>query len=302
MKVRKLVLVFALVAAAAIVLAACSGEDSETLAPFTIEQSDGQTLSVERVPQRIVSMSAHATEIFCAIGAGEQLVAVEQFANCPLGGRERPVVDAFQPNLEAIAGYEPDLVYVFSNTDNIVEALRRIDTPVLYRALPTSLEGVLDEIELFGRLTGREAEAQELILSMRQRMDIVKERIADVDQGPRIFHELDAMYFTVSPDSFIGDFYNLLKAENIAEGATGEYPQLSAEVIIERDPEVIVLADEAAGVTAESVKERPGWNQISAVTNGRVCVVDPDIVSRPGPRIADALEALAECLYPERFP
>jgi iron complex transport system substrate-binding protein len=133
-------------------------------------------------------------------------------------------------------------------------------------------------------------------------MDEVEEAVAGIELGPRVFHELDTMYFTVSPDSFIGDFYNVLKAENIAADATDAYPQLSAEVIIERDPEVIVLADEAAGVTSDAVKERPGWDQISAVKDDRICAIDPDLVSQPGSRIADALEALASCLYPDEFP
>lgn len=291
------------------VLAACDGDGGKgTDTPvaggydFTLRQSDGVTLALEQPPQRIVSLSAHFTEILCTIGAGEQLVAVDPYANCPAGGEEKPVLDSFQPNLEAIAGYQPDLVYVFSNMDNIVEALREIDIPVLYLELPSSVEGVLDQILLFGRLTGHEAEAQDLIRSMRERMDALRERLADVEEGPRVFHEVDSTYFTVSPDSFVGDLYEFLKAQNIAAGADTPYPQLSAETIIQRDPEVIVLADEAAGVTPESVRERPGWGQISAVRNDRICVIDPALASQPGPRIVDALEELAQCLYPDRFP
>lgn len=318
---RKLFLLAVLLAAAAALFAACNGEEeagpttpaalvetptaTPTPSPFplTVESSDGEALTLEAPPQRIVSLAAHATEILCAIGAGDQLVAVDRFANCPLGSDEKPQVDAYQPNLEAIAGFEPDLVYVFSNIDNIVQALRDVGIPVLYLELPSSLEGVLDHILLFGRVTGREAEAQELVQSMRERMDAIQAGLAEVEQGPRIFHELDPTYFyTVSPESFVGDFYNFLKAENIAAGAAEAYPQLSAEVIIQRDPEVIILADEAAGATPQSVKERPGWDQISAVKNDRICTVDADLVSRPGPRIVEGLEALAQCLYPELFP
>jgi len=306
---RKLLVIAALLIAVAVALAACNGGGETRPAtstplsafPLTIEQSDGQQLTLERAPQRIVSLSTHATEILCAIGAGDQLAAVERYANCPLGSKEKPELDAYKPNLEAIAGYQPDLVYVFSDTEGIVEALRRVGTPVLYLKLPSSMEGVLEQIELFGRLSGHESEAQELVQSMRERMDAVKDKVADVEQGPRIFHELDPTYFTAAPNSFVGDFYNLLKAKNIAEGATDEYPQLSAEVIIQRDPEVIILADEAGGVTADSVKQRPGWDQISAVKNNRICAIVPELVSVPGPRVVDGLEALAKCLYPERF-
>ncbi len=306
---RQLLFFSVLLTAAAMALSSC-GDDEEGVAPtstsagafpLNIQQSDGQNLALDQPPQRIVSLSTHATEILCGIGAGEQMVAVESYANCPPGSKSKPELDAYEPNLEAIAGYNPDLVYVFGDTDGIVEALRRAEIPVLYLELPPSLEGVLEQIELFGRLSGHENEAQELVQSMRERMDAVREKVADVGQGPRIFHELDPTYFTAAPNSFVGDFYNLLKAKNIAEGAADEYPQLSAEVIVQRDPEVIVLADEAGGVTADSVRQRPGWDQITAVKNNRICVIVPELVSVSGPRVVDGLEALAGCLYPERF-
>ncbi len=292
---------------AALIMAACGGSDdpadvTPTVQPsIVIEQSDGQRLVLDQAPQRIVSLGTSATEIFCAIGAGDQLVAVDQYANCPLGSSELPELDSFEPNLEAIAGFEPDLVYMSDDRDGALEALRNIGIPVLYLELPTSLEGVLNRIVTFGLLTGRKDDADVLVQSMRLRMDAVSEAVADIEEGPRIFHELDPTYFTVSPDSFVGDFYNFLKAQNIATGAQGAYPQLSAEVIIERDPEVIILADEAAGVTEADIASRPGWDTLTAVQTGRVCLIDPDIVSRPGPRIVDALEALGVCLYPELF-
>ena len=305
---RTVLMMAAVLLFAAVALAACDDDNVETLAPtatqvsefpLTIEQSDGEQLTLEQAPERIVSLAPHGTEIFCDIGAGEQLVAVESFANCPLEGGEKPELGSFTPNLEAIAGFEPDLVYIFSDQDGIVAALRDIGIPVLFRESPTSIEAVLSEILLFGRLSGHVLEAEALVQSMQERLDAVGELVADVDQGPTVFHELTTDYYTVAPDSFIGRFYSLLKAENIAAGALDDFPQLSAEVIIDRDPEVIVLADEAAGVTADSVADRPGWAGISAVVNERICVVDPDIMSRPGPRIVDAIEALAECLYPE---
>ncbi len=270
--------------------------------PLTVTQSDGQTLTIESPPQRIVSLSAHATDIFCAIGAGDQLVAVEQYANCPAGSHEKPELDAYQPSVEAIAGYDPDLVYIFSDINGVVSALRNLGVPVLYLELPRSVEEVLDQIALFGRITAHTEEADALVRDMRERLDAIERRLADVDVGPRVFHELDPTYYTVGPNSFIGDMYRILKARNIAEDAGEAYPQLSAEVIVERDPEVIVLADEPSGVTAESVKGRPGWSDISAVKNGRICVVDPSLVSQPGPKVIDAIETLAACLYPDRFP
>ena len=313
MKIHKLVLAGALLFLAAFAFAACDddGDGDTTLAtatqsatsslyPLSIEQSDGVELVLDEAPQRIVSLSPYATEILCEIGAGDQLVAVDSYANCPSGGAEKPELDSYEPNLEAIVGYAPDLVYV--DGAGILEALREIDIPVLYLTLPGSLDGVLERISAFGLVVDREEGAEALVDSLRERIDAVEDGVSGVDEGPRIFHELDPTYFTVSPDSFVGDFYNLLNAQNIAAGGEGEYPQLSAEVIIERDPEVIILADEASGVTIESLGDRPGWDTLTAVQTGRVCLVDPDIVSRPGPTVADGLEALAQCIYPELFP
>lgn len=297
-------------AAVLLVLSAACGGGSTNLTPSTaaeasfpviIAQSDGQKLTLERPPQRIVSLAAHATEIFCAVGAGDQLVAVEKFANCPLGSKAKTEIDAFRPSVEAIAGYRPDLVYVSSNRGEIVQSLRQLNIPVLFIELPDSLDGVISHILTLSRAAGHESEGKALTAAMEQRMNTIKTRVGGVGTGPRVYHELTTDYFSAAPNSFVGDFYKVLQAQNIAAGAATQYPQLSAEVIIQRDPEVIVLADEAAGVTVASVRARPGWAVVDAVKNNRICIVDPDIVSRPGPRIVDALEALARCLYPQRF-
>ncbi|HXH21018.1 MAG TPA: helical backbone metal receptor [Dehalococcoidia bacterium] len=305
---RKLSLLF-VVALTALLLAACGGDsgggivttDPDSPYPLTVRQSDGQEITIRKRPERIVSLSAHATEIFCAIGAGSQLVAVEQYANCPLGSSAKPQLDGFSPSLEAIASYRPDLVYVSSNSGDVVQGLRRLGMPVLYLELPASLGGVLEQIRFLGNVAGRAQEAGALTNQMERRIDAVRQKVASISRGPRVYHELDTTYFTVAPGSFVGDLYVFLKAENIAAGASSPYPQLSAEVIVQRNPQVIVLADEAAGVTADSVRARPGWSVIEAVRNNRICIVDPDIVSRPGPRIVDGLEALGRCLYPEQF-
>jgi iron complex transport system substrate-binding protein len=270
--------------------------------PLSIQETDGQTLTLTAPPQRIVSLSAHFTQILCDIGAGDQLVAVELYANCPPGTKTKPALDAYQPSLEKIAAYRPDLVYVFSDTGGIVAALRSAGIPVLYLALPDSLDGIYDQIALFGRLTGHDDQAAQVIATMKARIDAIEAKLSDLTQGPRVFHELDPTLYTAAPQSFVGSLYTLLKAQNIAAGAKEAYPQLSAEVVIQRNPQVIVLADEAAGVTPAAVKKRPGWSRISAVKENRICTVDPDLVSQPAPKIVDGLAALAHCLYPDRFP
>ncbi|HEV8574500.1 MAG TPA: ABC transporter substrate-binding protein [Dehalococcoidia bacterium] len=291
----------------ALFIAACGGDDDVPAAPangfpLTLAQSDDQELTLAAAPQRIVSLSTHATEIFCAIGAADQLVAVELSANCPLGSGDKPELDAYEPNLEAIASYQPDLVYVFIDSSGIVTALRRLNVPVLFMELPGTIEEVFDQIGLLGRIAARSEKAEEVAAEMQTRIDSVKKGLEESNGGPRVFHELDPSYFTASPDTFIGDLYTELRAQNIAEGASEEYPQLSAEEIVKRDPEVIVFVDEVAGVNADAIAARPGWNQISAVKDGRICPVDSEILSVPGPRIVEGMEAIARCLYPDTSP
>jgi iron complex transport system substrate-binding protein len=310
---------FALLLALLLALAAACGDDGDgggaSLSPtatraatvaaqsqLTLTDGLGRSVTLTAVPQRIASLSPAATEILFAVGAGDQVAAVDMFSNYPPEATTREKLDAFQPSVEAIAGAQPDLVLVFYDPGNLVEGLTNANLTVFFLETPTSVEGVLDQIRVLGKVTGHPQEAEGLVESMQEDISAVQERLAAVEQGPRVFHEVDNQLYTVAPDSFVGNLYTILKAQNIAAGTGQAFPQLSQEAIIEADPEVIILGDAVGGESPETVKARPGWGSISAVKNDRIYVVDPDIVSRPGPRLADALETLARALYPERFP
>jgi iron complex transport system substrate-binding protein len=271
--------------------------------PVSITRSDGVTLEISERPERIVSLSAGGTELFFAVGAGDQLVAADMFSDYPEEANALPKVDAFQPDPEAILTHNPDLVLVTYDADGIVSALEQAGVPVLFLDVPESIDGLLEQARQFGEITGNREAAEELVAGMEERIAAITSKLAKVEEGPRVYHELDETFFTVGPDSFVGDLYNLLNAQNIAAGAPGGYPQLSAEAIIERNPEVIILptGEGEDGTTPEDVKARPGWDVIDAVQNDRVYEIDRDIVSRPGPRIIDGLEQLAGLLYPETF-
>ena len=270
--------------------------------PLTLTDGKGRSVTLPAAPQRIASLSPAATEILFAVGAGDQVAAVDKFSDFPPEAKTLPQLDAFQPSVEAIAGAQPDLVLVFFDPSNLVDGLARAGVTVFFLETPTSVDGVLKQIRLLGEATGHPLEAEELVGEMQGRIGVIEERLADVQQGPRLFHEVDNQLYTASPNSFAGGLYTILKAQNIAAGVTEAYPQLSQEAIIQQDPEVIILADVVAGESPETVKARPGWGGISAVKNNRIYAIDPDIVSRPGPRLVDALETLAKLLYPERFP
>jgi iron complex transport system substrate-binding protein len=285
----------------------CSG-DHDTLAPdasaFPLDVTDslGNTVTLEAPPQRVVSLSAGHTEILYAIGAFNQVAAVDNTSDCPDATADLPKVDAFTPSVEAIADLEPDLVVITYDPNDLQSSLQALDIPVLNLAAPESVDQVYEQMNLLGSATGHPEEAGEVARIMGIAIDQVVEQVGEVSEPPSVFHELDTMYFTVGPGSFIGDLYDILGAENVADATGQAYPQMSAEAIIEADPDVIILADEDAGESAETVRARPGWGAVSAVENDRIYVIDPDIISRPGPRLVEALRTLAAFLYPEKFP
>lgn len=274
--------------------------------PFTLSGSEGTSVRLAKAPERIVSLSPGTTETLFAIGAGSAVVAVDRFSDYPEATKTLPKVEYTRPNVESLAALKPDLIIGSGRQKDMVAAMQNAGLPFVLLDEPGTVAGVLERIRLLGRATGHGEAADQLARQLEARIRALSEKLADVAQGPRVFHEISgtAGIYTATSRSFVGDLYTLLKARNIADAAVGPYPQLSQEVIIQADPEVIVLADGREGVTVEQVRGRPGWSGISAVNNQRVYLlsdVQADLVSRPGPRVVDGLELLAKLLYPDKF-
>lgn len=265
--------------------------------PVTLEAANGK-VTIETRPQRIVSMSATATEILFAIAAGDQVVAVDSTSNYP---PQAPTTDlsAFEPNAEAVAGFDPDLVVLSDDINDIVASLEALEIPTILQPAATTIEDTYTQIEQLGRATGRVTEAAELVGSMRSEIEELVDRDPDFGEALTYYHELDQTFYSVTSDTFIGEIYSLAGLENIADEAKGggNYPQLSAEFIIQADPDLIVLADtRCCGVTAEDVENRPGWDRLTAVRTGAIVEMDDDIASRWGPRVVDFLRIVVEAL------
>ena len=262
--------------------------------PVTVRAANGDVEIAAR-PERIVSLSPTATEMLFAIGAGEQVIAADDQSNYP---PEAPTTElsGFEPNIEAIADYEPDLVVV-GHPGPVVKSLKALDVPVLLQPAAVDLDGTYAEIDQLGLATGHTVEATELVSSMRSEIDDIVSSVPVFDDPPTYYHELDQTYFTVTSKTFIGSVYKLLGLENIADAApdaASGYPQLSAEYIVDADPDLIFLADtKCCDQTSETVAARPGWGQVSAVKNDAVVELDDDIASRWGPRIVDYLRTVA---------
>ncbi|MEZ4502581.1 MAG: ABC transporter substrate-binding protein [Dehalococcoidia bacterium] len=270
--------------------------------PLTVVDYGGTEVEIPAQPDAIISYSPGGTEILFAIGAGEQVVAVDRFSDYPPQAASLQGVEYSDPDPEAALSFEPDLVLLTSRQDEQVEVFRNAGLPVVYLGSADSLDEVYDQIEFLGRVTGHEDGAQAVLDDMHARVDAVTGALAEVDAGPRVYFEISADLYSVAPDSFVGGLIEALKGQNVAEGATTQFPQLTAEAVIDADPEVVFLADADFGESLESLRARPGWDAVTAVVDGRVFAVDPDTSNRPGPRLAEAIEAMARAMYPDRFP
>jgi iron complex transport system substrate-binding protein len=249
-------------------------------------------------PQRIVSLSPSATEMLFAIGAGDQVVAVDDQSNYPADA-PRTKLSGYQPNVEAIAGYDPDLVVASGDPGGLVDGLGKLNIDVLLQEAPKNLDGAYAEIEELGMKTGHYNEAVKVIARMRTQIAQLVAQ-AHVGGGLEVYHELGPDYYSAKSSTFIGSIYEALGAENIADGAgkkAPDYPQLSAEYIVKTDPDLIVLSDtKCCAQTPEKVAARPGWKKVDAVEDGDVIEVDDDIASRWGPRIVDFVRIVSQAM------
>lgn len=260
--------------------------------------SRGQEIHLAAPPQRIVSLAPSTSEIICAVGACDRIVATDGFSNYPAEVQSKPKLGSLRVGAESVLAQHPDLVITATITaPELISQLEALGVPVAIVGA-NSLDEVYASIALVGRLLGSDT-YQQVVEDMRSRVERVTALAAQVTHRPTVYHELDEMLFSVGPGNFIDDLIFRAGGWNIMAQSPVPWPQVSAEYILVSDPEVIVLADAAYGVSPEAVAARPGWSDLSAVRNNAVYPIDPDIVSRPGPRLADALEEYARLLHPE---
>jgi iron complex transport system substrate-binding protein len=281
--------------------AAPTPDEPESAFPLTFVDPSGVELTLEAAPERIASFSPAATEILYAIGAGDAMVATDSFSNFPAATETLPKISTFPAvSVEAILEHDPQLVVLTAGNEAEAEQLRSLGTPVVFLDGATTIDGIYTHVRVLALATGNVEAGEAVVEGMMARIAAIEAALENVEAGPSVFYELDPTLFSVGPGSFIQDLLTILKVDNIAADAGSPFPQITAEAIIEANPEVVILADAQFGETAEAVAKRPGWDAIAAVQNGRVLeILDADIVSRPGPRIGEGLALLASLLYPE---
>ncbi len=250
------------------------------------------------VYHRIISLSPSTTEDLFAIGAGKQVIAVDQESNYPASAPTTSL-SGYSPNVEAVASYNPDLVLISYNPSDFADQLRRLGIRVVMEPAASDLKQAYSEITNVGQLTGHQDQAAVLVRSMKYRLTQIVASVPGVRRHLRLYHELDPTYYSATSRTFIGSIYKLFGFSDIANAAGAsagtDYPQLSDEYIVQQNPQIIVLADsKCCGQTAKTVAARPGWRGIAAVEHGRVVGIDDDIASRWGPRIVQFAAAVAK--------
>ena len=258
--------------------------------------------SKAHVYHRIISLSPTITEDLFQIGAGRQVVAVDQDSNYPARA-PRTSLSGYTPNVEAIAGYHPDLVLISYNPQGFAGQLRKLGIKVVMEPAAADLAQAYAEIEGLGRLTGHETGAAAVVHWMERRLAQIVASVPPLRRHLRVYHELDQTYYSATAHTFIGSIYRLFGFTNIADGpgesAHTQYPQLTPEYIVAANPQIIVLADtKCCGQNDATVAARPGWNGLSAVVHHRVVGVSDDIASRWGPRVVQFARAVARIAKP----
>jgi iron complex transport system substrate-binding protein len=269
-------------------------ESSSKAFPVTVTQASGEPVTIEQRPERIVSLSASNTETLYAVGAGDQVVAVDDQSDYP---PDAPKTDlsGLTPNIEAISNYDPDLVVISDDADNLVESLTAIKVPVLAVPAAKTLDDVYAGMEALGKATGHSDEAADLVERTKSGLDKVVADTKKPATALTYYHELDTTLYSATSKTFIGQVYGLFA--DPADVDAGGYPQLSNEAILQADPDLIFLADvQCCKQSAATVAARPGWNTLKAVKNGNVVELNDDLASRWGPRVVDLAQSIADAV------
>lgn len=271
--------------------------------PVTVVDSAGRSVTLDAAPQRVITLAPSVTELLGGLALHERIVGTDNFSDWPESVLDLPKLGGIvDPDYEAMVALDPDLVLVAGGSDGHVAKLTELGIPAVVLTGDT-FEHIFANLSVLGQLFDHQAETEAALAAMQARIDAVTAKVASLPaaQRPRVFYEVwDEPLMTVGPTAHIHMLIEMAGGQNIFADADTGWPSVSVEAVFERDPEVFITpyADTAAKVRAG---ERPGWDGISAVRNGRVHLVDDDLVSRPGPRLVGGLEEMAAAIHPELF-
>jgi len=279
-------------------LVLCLAAGPHAASQLTVTDDYGRTIRVPASPRRIVSLAPSITESLFAIGAGPALVGVTEYCTYPPAAARVPRVGGLtSPNLEAILALQPDLVLMSmeGNRQEDFTQFERFKIPVVV-SNPRTLGGIFRSLRQLGDLTGHPREAGALVDSLEGRLRTVRASIAGEPVGTLLFVSLQPP-IVAGGKTFLNEILEAAGARNLAAGAIGTYPALSREAILAADPDALFVTADLLPADAALTDLFPEWKILRAVRGGRVYRIDPDIVSRPGPRAVDAIEQISSLLH-----
>lgn len=273
-------------------------QDRSVNYPLTLKDQTGNQVQLDKEPQRIVSLMPSNTELLFALGAGKQVVGVTDQDNYPEEVKNLPKVSVYQVNPEQVLALKPDLVVANSGNEKaVLDQLRKMGIPVLVID-PNSTKEVYESIRILSMATNKLKNADQLVAKMEKQLREIYAKVVQIpeDKRAKVWIELDGNLYTVGGDTFMNELIQLAGGKNVAQDLKG-WPKVSPEQVVKWNPDVIISLYGNAG----EIKKREGWQSIHAIQEDRVYTLEPDLLSRPGPRIYDGVKQLAETLYPDRF-
>lgn len=285
-----------------LLLAGCTQPEPERSLPIEITDQLGRVVRLEKVPERIISLAPSNTEILFALGLGDKVVGVTEYCDFPPEAKQKEIVGGLTtPDMEKVVALTPDLILTTSiHEKRVLPELERQGLAVLALA-PKTLDDVIGSIDIIGQATGHQELAEQLIKSMRQRIEAVAQRTAKIQERPRVFFIIwHNPLITAGRDSFISDLIEKAGGKNIFDDLTG-YPSINLEIVLERNPQFIIAPGhgKAADSSFQWVNSETRMKETDALKNGRVYEINADLVNRPGPRLVEGLEQLFQIIHPE---
>lgn len=279
---------------------------TSTTFPITVSDDTGRSLTIDKKPEKIVSLAPSNTEILYALGLGGKVVGNTEYCDYPEEAKDVEKVGGFSdPNIEKIVSLEPDLVLGTTMHEKHVADMEKLGLKVVL-INATNIDGVMKDVELVGQITGQTQEAETVVSDMQEKVSGVQTALKDLadDKKVKVFYLMwDDPITTVGSNTLISDVLITAGGVNVAADAEQDYPNYSLEVLVTKNPDAIVYTKmgSGTGLNPDTIKSKSGWEAISAVKNDRIYSIDDNLMSRPGPRIVDGLIETAKVLYPDRF-
>ncbi|MBI2305382.1 MAG: ABC transporter substrate-binding protein [Chloroflexi bacterium] len=267
------------------------------LFPLSVTDSNGKTVVFTKPPERIVAIDTATVEILFLLGEGRRVVGTHDFVSYPPETKDiAKLGGAFALNFEKMVALQPDLVYIFF--DRFLPDIQKLGVPVLYLKSPATLSEVADRIRLLGKVVGKPDQGEKLAQDFLGAIKSAQDKVAGVKEGPRLYHDASPDWWTSGTGSLTSEIFAILKAKNIFDDISG-YKQVTPEQIVARDPQVIVSVHSDG---PSRIKAEVALQGLTAVKEGKILFVDPDLLSVPGPRLVQGIQQVAQFLYPDLFP